>query len=134
MPTQDLSDAMVKPFNQQLKTGIESRCFMASSKDYLTFVLEQLSDLDDISYRAMMGEYILYFHGKIVGGIYDDRLLVKPVPSAISLMTTATYEPPYEGAKEMLLVDDIDNKDFLCKLFMSMYDELPAPKKKYTAK
>ena len=77
---------------------------MASNKDYLTFVLEQLSDLDDISYRAMMGEYILYFRGKIIGGIYDDRLLVKPVQSAISLMPTATYELPYEGAKEMLLV------------------------------
>ena len=105
---------------------------MASSKDYLTFVLEQLSDLDGISYRAMMGEYILYFRGKIIGGIYDDRLLVKPVPSAISLMPTAAYELPYEGAKEMLLVEDIDNREFLCNLFLSMYEELPAPKKKKT--
>ena len=105
---------------------------MASSKDYLTFVLEQLSDLEGITYRAMMGEYILYFREKIVGGIYDDRLLVKPVPSAISLMPTATYELPYKGAKEMLLVDDIDNRDFLCNLFLSMYDELPASKKKKT--
>ena len=107
---------------------------MASSKDYLAFVLEQLSDLDDISYRAMMGEYILYFRGKIVGGIYDNRLLVKPVPSAISLMPTASYELPYEGSKEMLLVDEIDNKAFLRNLFLSMYDELPAPKKKRTTK
>jgi TfoX/Sxy family transcriptional regulator of competence genes len=99
---------------------------MASSKDYLTFVLEQLSDLDSISYRTMMGEY----RDKIVGGIYDDRLLVKPVSSAISLMPTATYELPYEGAKEMLLVDDVDSREFLCNLFLSMYDELPAPKKK----
>ena len=105
---------------------------MASNKDNLTFVLEQLSDLDDISYRAMMGEYILYFRGKIIGGIYDDHLLVKPVQSAISLMPTATYELPYEGAKEMLLVEDIDNKEFLCNLFLSMYEELPAPKKKRT--
>ena len=105
---------------------------MASNKDYLTFVLEQLSDLDDISYRAMMGEYILYFRGKIIGGIYDDRLLLKPVQSAISLMPTATYELPYEGAKEMLLVEDIDNREFLCNLFLSMYEELPAPKKKKT--
>lgn len=103
---------------------------MASSKDYLTFVLEQLSDLDSISYRAMMGEYILYYRDKIVGGIYDDRLLVKPVSSAIFLMPTATYELPYEGAKEMLLVDDVDSREFLCNLFLSMYDELPAPKKK----
>ena len=106
---------------------------MASSKEYLTFVLEQLSDLNGISYRAMMGEYILYFRDKIIGGIYDDRLLVKPVQSVISLMPTATYELPYEGAKEMLLVDDIDSKESLCNLFLSMYDELPAPKKKKTS-
>lgn len=106
---------------------------MASTKDYLTFVLEQLSDLDDISCRAMMGEYILYFRGKIIGGIYDNRLLVKPVRSAISLMPEAAYELPYEGAKEMLLVEDIDNKEFLCHLFRSMYEELPAPKKKKTS-
>ena len=102
---------------------------MASSKEYLTFVLEQLSDLDDISYRAMMGEYILYFHGKIIGGIYDDRLLVKPVPAALSRMPNATRELPYEGAKEMLLVDNVDDRDFLCDLFRAMYDELPAKKK-----
>ena len=103
---------------------------MASSKDYLTFVLEQLSDLDSISYRAMMGEYILYYRDKIVGGIYDDRLLVKPVSSAISLMPTATYELPYEGAKEMLLVEEVDQKEFLTGLFHAMYDELPLPKPK----
>ena len=102
---------------------------MASSKDYLTFILEQLSSLGGVTYRAMMGEYILYFRDKIVGGIYDNRLLVKPVSSAIALMPTVTYELPYEGAKEMLLVDDVDNKEFLCNLFLSMYDELPAPKK-----
>jgi TfoX/Sxy family transcriptional regulator of competence genes len=103
---------------------------MASSKEYLDFVLEQLSDLEEITYRAMMGEYIIYYRGKIVGGIYDDRMLVKPVNSAVSLMTNAIYELPYEGAKEMLLVDDVDNKDFLTKLFIAMYDDLPNPKKK----
>lgn len=105
---------------------------MASSKEYLQYILEQLSDLDDISYRAMMGEYILYFRGKIVGGIYDDRLLVKPVKSAISYMPKASYELPYEGAKEMLLVDEVDNKGYLTGLFKAMYDELPVlkPKKK----
>ena len=103
---------------------------MASSKDYLDFVLEQLSSLDDITYKAMMGEFIIYFRGKIVGGIYDDRFLVKPTKSAMELMPEATYVLPYEGAKEMLLVDDIDNKDFLVKLLQAMYDELPAPKKK----
>lgn len=102
---------------------------MASSIWYLDFILEQLFELEEITYRAMMGEYILYYRGKIVGGIYDDRLLVKPVKSAISLMPDATYELPYEGAKEMLLVDDVDNKDFLTQLFNAMYDELPNPKK-----
>lgn len=105
---------------------------MASSKAYLDFILEQLSELEEITYRAMMGEYIIYYRGKIVGGIYDDRLLVKPVKSAISIMLNATYELPYEGAKEMLLVDDVDNKGFLTRLFKSMYDELPAPPKRST--
>ena len=103
---------------------------MASSKDYLQFVLEQLSELQEITYRAMMGEFIIYYRGKIVGGIYDDRLLVKPVKSAISLMPDANYELPYEGAKEMLLVNDVDSKDFLTRLFNAVYNDLPAPKKK----
>ncbi len=103
---------------------------MASTKNYLDFILGQLADIDEISYRAMMGEYIIYHRGKIVGGIYDDRFLVKPVKSAISLMPDATFEIPYDGAKEMILVDNIDNKEFLTKLFNVMYDELPAPKKK----
>jgi TfoX/Sxy family transcriptional regulator of competence genes len=103
---------------------------MASSKEYLDFILEQLSELEEITYRAMMGECIIYYRGKIVGGIYDDRLLVKPVKSAVSFMPDATYELPYEGAKEMLLVDDVDSKEFLAGLFNAMYDELPVPKKK----
>ena len=84
----------------------------------------------------MMGEFIIYYRGKIVGGIYDDRLLVKPTKSAISYMPTVTYEIPYENAKEMLLVEEVDNKDFLTGLFDVMYDELPTPKpkkKKWTA-
>ena len=103
---------------------------MASSKEYLDFLLEQLSELTDITYKSMMGEYIIYYQGKIVGGIYDDRFLVKPVKSAMKFMPNADYELPYEGAKEMLLVDDVDNKDFLAALFNSMYEELPAPKVK----
>ena len=103
---------------------------MASSKEYLDFILEQLSELEEISYRAMMGEYIIYYRGKIMGGIYDDRFLVKPVKSAIAYMPNAKYELPYDGAKEMLLVDDVDNKEYLTGLFNSMYDELPAPKPK----
>ena len=103
---------------------------MASSKEYLDFILEQLSELEEITYRAMMGEFIIYYHGKIAGGIYDDRLLVKPVRSAIRYMPTAPFESPYEGAKEMLLVEDVDNKEFLTGLFHAIYDELPAPKPK----
>ena len=103
---------------------------MASSKEYLDFILEQLSGLDEISYRAMMGEYILYYRGKIVGGIYDDRFLVKPVASASALMPDADMELPYEGTKEMLLVDTVENREFLEELLNAMYDELPAPKKK----
>ena len=103
---------------------------MASSSDYLTFILEQLSDLNEITYRAMMGEYIIYYKGKIIGGIYDDRLLVKPVKAAVSLMPDAVYELPYEGAKEMLMVDNVDSREFLAELFNAMYDELPEPKKK----
>ena len=103
---------------------------MASSKEYLDFILEQVSELDNVSYKAMMGEFIIYYNGKIIGGIYDDRFLVKPVKSAIALMPNAKYELPYDGAKEMLLVDDVDNKEFLTGLFNSIYDELPAPKPK----
>ena len=103
---------------------------MGSSKDYLEYVLEQLSLLDDISYRAMMGEYIIYYRGKIIGGIYDDRFLVKPVKSAKEIMPDAEMELPYEGAKEMLLVDDVENRKFLEKLLKAMHEELPAPKKR----
>ena len=103
---------------------------MASRKEYLNYILEQLSGLEEISHRAMMGEFILYYRGKIVGGIYDDRLLVKPVKSAVAYMPAARYELPYEGAKEMLLVDEVDNKEFLTGLFNAMYEELPAPKSK----
>ena len=103
---------------------------MASSKEYLHFILEQLSDLESVSYRSMMGEFILYYRGKIVGGIYDDRLLVKKTTSALKLMPAAICDLPYEGAKEMLLVDEVDSKAFLTKLFKAMYDELPLPKRK----
>ena len=99
---------------------------MASGKEYLEFISEQLSELDDITYRAMMGEYIIYYKGKIVGGIYDDRLLIKPVDAAKSYMPTA----PYDGAKEMLLVENVDDKEYLTGLFNAIYDELPFPTRK----
>ena len=103
---------------------------MASSRQYLKFVLDQLSSLDGIAYRQMMGEYIVYYRGRIVGGIYDDRLLVKPTPSAQRLMPNARLEIPYEGAKPMLLVDEIDDRGFVCGLILAMADELPEPKNK----
>ena len=103
---------------------------MPSTKLYLDYILEQLTQLDDIKYKAMMGEYILYCRGKIIGGIYDDRFLVKPVKSAKTLMPDAQLELPYEGAKEMLLVDNVEDKSFLAELIEAMYDELPEPKKK----
>lgn len=103
---------------------------MASSKEYLEFVLEQLSELDDITYRAMMGEYIIYYRGKIAGGIYDDRFLVRPVQAARELMPDARLETPYDGAKDMLSVEELDDREFLKRLFEAMYEELTAPKKK----
>lgn len=103
---------------------------MASDKGYLDFVLEQLSGLDGITYRPMMGEYILYYQGKIIGGIYDDRFLVKATPSACRMMPDAQEELPYDGAKPMLLVDNVDSPDFLRGLVSAMADELPEPKPK----
>ena len=103
---------------------------MASNREYLDFILEQLSGLENITYKAMMGEFILCYRGKIIGGIYDDRFLVKPTKSAAEMMPDADREIPYEGAKEMLLVDNVDNREFLTELLTSMVDELPEPKKK----
>ena len=103
---------------------------MASSKEYLDFVLEQLSGVDGITYRAMMGEYIIYCQGKVIGGIYDDRFLVKQTKSALAMMPDAPLELPYEGAKEMLLVDNIDSREFLSELIPAIAQDLPAPKKK----
>ncbi len=103
---------------------------MASTKEYLDFVLEQLSLLDDITCKAMMGEYIIYYRGKIIGGVYDNRFLVKNVKSAREKMPEAALELPYEGAKEMLLVDDVENREFLKELFDAIFDELPEPKKR----
>ena len=102
---------------------------MSSSKEYLEYILDQLSALPEITNRKMMGEYIIYYRGKIIGGIYDDRFLVKPTPAAKAKMPNATMETPYEGAKEMILVDEVDNRDFLTELIQAMYEELPEVKK-----
>ena len=102
---------------------------MPSSKEFLNFILEQLSGLNDITYKHMMGEFLIYYRGKLVGGIYDDRLLVKPVKSAISYMPQADYSLPYEGAKEMLLVNNVDDKEYLAGLFNAMYNDLPMKKR-----
>lgn len=101
---------------------------MASSKDYSDFIIEQLSGLDEITARKMMGEYVLYYRGKIIGGIYDNRFLVKLTPSAREKMPDAPLELPYDGAKPMLLVDNVENRDFLKELVLAMYEELPESK------
>lgn len=103
---------------------------MASNKDYLNYILDGLSELSDITYRQMMGEYIIYYKGKIAAYVCDDRLLVKDVPSALKYLKTIVYEKPYEGAKDMLLVEDIDDREYLTGLFEAIYDELTAPKKR----
>lgn len=103
---------------------------MSSSKEYLNFIIEQLSGLSEITYRMMMGEYMIYYRGKLAAYICDDRLLVKPLESVKQMLPDAPLEPPYEGAKDMVLVEDVDNKQFLQELFDAMYEELPAPKTK----
>lgn len=103
---------------------------MSTSKEYLNFILEQLSDLENITFKQMMGEYIIYYNGRIAAYLCDDRMLIKPVPSAVRLMPEATLEPPYEGAKDMLLCENIDNREFLHTLFEAIYPELPEPKQK----
>ena len=103
---------------------------MASKKEYLEFVLEQLSNIEDVAYRPMMGEYIIYYRGKVIGGIYDDRFLVKQTKSSKSLLSDAPLELPYDGAKEMLLVENIEDRELMRELLVSMESELPAPKKK----
>ena len=118
----------LKPFYLHKWRNLTKDSITDIVKNYI--LLEQLSELEEITYKSMMGEYIIYYRGKIVGGIYDDRFLVKSVKSATAYMPNAKYELPYDGAKEMLLVDDVDNKEFLTGLFNSMYDELPAPKPK----
>lgn len=103
---------------------------MASGKGYLDYILEQLSGLEGIRWRAMMGEYLLYYQGKLVGGIYDDRLLVKPTPSAKALLPEAPLALPYEGAKELLLVEETDDRELLAALLNAVAADLPAPKKR----
>ena len=103
---------------------------MATSKDFLSYILDCLSEAPEISHRAMMGEYVIYCKGKVVGGIYDNRFLIKPTDSAKRMMPEAPYELPYEGAKEMLLVEDTDNRAFLAELMSAVADDLPVPKKR----
>ena len=106
---------------------------MASSKECLAFILDQPSELEEMSYRPMMGEYILYYRGKIIGGIYDNRLLLKPVKVVLDQLGQTRLERPYEGAKEMILLEDLEDKSFLARLIKDMYEVLPAPKVKKKA-
>ena len=106
---------------------------MASTKEYLDFVLEQLSDLGDVSARPMMGEYVLYCHSKVIGGVYDDRLLLKATSAALRLLEEegidAQFDIPYPGAKEML-VAPVDERALLCRVIDAIAEELPAPRKR----
>ena len=102
---------------------------MASSKEYLEFILEQLAESDEVTYRPMMGEYVLYLRGKVVGGIYDDRLLVKPTKSALNMLTEVSLDIPYEGGKEMILAD-VEDRRLLAALLNAVADDLPPSKKK----
>ena len=103
---------------------------MASSKDYLSYILEQLKPLEGITHRSMMGEYIVYCQGKIIAYICDDRFLVKPVETALAMLSNAPLEPPYDGAKPMVLVENTDDSEFLCDLILKILPELPNPKPK----
>ena len=103
---------------------------MSTSKDYLTYILEQLSQIEGVTHRSMMGEYIIYMNGRIAAYLCDNRLLIKPVPTAMEMMKGASLEPPYEGAKEMLLCENTEDRAFLKRLFEAIYDELPQPKPK----
>ena len=105
---------------------------MASSKGYLEFVMDQLSPLTNVTYRAMMGEFIIYYDGKIIGGVYDDRLLLKPTKTALRLLEDAGLpaltDIPYEGAKALLMAD-VDRPELLCRMAEGIADDLPAPKR-----
>ena len=103
---------------------------MSSNKEYLNFIMDQLSDWPDITYRAMMGEYVIYYRGRVVGGIYDDRFLIKPTKSARALLPNAPMEIPYDGGKPMIMIEDVENRELLCNLFNAIYADLPTPKPK----
>lgn len=120
----------MKKFFQRDIIIVKRGDYMATSKDFLDYILDNLSEVEGITSRQMMGEYIIYMNGRIAAYVCDNRLLIKPVASAVRLMPDAKYEPPYDGAKEMLLCEDTDNREFLKNLFETIYDELPQPKKK----
>lgn len=103
---------------------------MATTKDYLNFVLDQLSGLSEITSRSMMGEYLLYYRGKLFGEVCDNRLFLKPVPAAVELLPGAAYAPPYPGAKELLLMEELDDRELLARVVEAMYPQLPEPKKR----
>ena len=102
---------------------------MSSTDQYLEFVLDLLGELDDVAHHKMMGEYVLYYRSKVVGGIYDDRFLLKVTPASERLLPEAPRAIPYEGAKEMLLVE-IEDRDALFDVVSAMWEELPVPKQR----
>ena len=100
---------------------------MATSRDYVDYILEQCAGLP-VRTRAMMGEYILYYNDRVAADLCDNRMLVKNLPAARSRMPDAPLEPPYPGAKEMLLVEFTDDRQRLADLLEAIYPELPAPR------
>lgn len=102
---------------------------MSSSRDFLDFVLEHLSSLPYITYRAMMGEFVIYYHGTVVGGVYDNRLLIKPTESVKKIIPNAIMEVPYPGSKPMVMIDDIENPELLERVFNAVYNDLSKSKK-----
>lgn len=103
---------------------------MASHEQYLQYILDQLSLLQDITYRKMMGEYLIYYQDKLIGGIYDDCFLLKPVPILLSFIKKPLYKKPYPHAKKMIWLKELDDKEFLAVLIRDMYESLPVKKKR----
>ncbi len=103
---------------------------MASSLEYVKFIAEQLSELEEISYRKMFGEYAFYYEGKVFGGVYDNRFLIKITKAGKQLCKDFEEQLPYKGAKPMLFVSELEDKNFLKNLVEVTWQELPFPKKK----
>ena len=102
---------------------------MATSREFVEFILDQCAGLP-VRVRGMMGEYLFYYRDKLAASQCDNRMLVKDLPAARALMPAAVLEPPYPGAKDMLVVERLDDRAFLAELLEAIYPELPMPKQR----